>query len=437
MKITVIRTAMFRGKSKDAMKPLIFGILAALTPPPWEVTYYDDRIETLPDLIDGQILAISADTFSARRAYKLASRYRREGLLIVMGGFHPTVCPNEASQYADVILCGDAEDTWPHLLRDYAQGCVKPLYSQTEGEPAPMLAAGLRNLPYKGKRYQPLGILQFSRGCKFHCDFCSVKTMYPGAVRKLSPDSIAEEVRLTREKLIFFADDNLLSDEKSALELFSILKPLHKKWACQISIEAAGNESLLTQMKESGCILVLIGFESLNESALHQMNKQANLRAGAYEKAIETIHRHGIMIYGTFVFGYDGDVAEDIEKTMNFAISNHLAVANFNPLIPMPGTDLYRRLGEECRLLYNGVWWNCDNYRYGDTAYLPRGMTPDELRDYCRRARFSFYGPRSILKRMLGLSLYRKPYQAVIYLILNLVSALEIHRKQGKYLGGD
>lgn len=437
MKITVIRSAMFEGKSKDAMKPLIFGILSALTPPAWEITFYDDRIESLPDSIDGHILAISTDTFSARRAYRLAGRYRREGLLIVMGGFHPTVCPEEVLRYADVVLIGDAEDTWPQLLRDYARGCPKSRYDGTGGVHAPMLAAGLKDTPYTGKRYLRLGILQLSRGCKFRCDFCSIKTMYPGAVRQLLPESVAEEVRRTKERLIFFADDNLLLDEKSAMELFSVLKPLRKKWACQISMEAAANEALLTQMKESGCIMVLMGFESLNESALRQMNKQANLRIGAYEKAIRTIHSHGLMIYGTFVLGYDGDVAADVERTMNFALAHRLAVANFNPLIPMPGTDVYRRLKEEGRLLYNGTWWNCDTYRYGDTAYLPRGMTPDELRDSCRSARYAFYSPRSIIRRLTGLSLYRNPGRAFIYLTLNLVSAWEIRRKQGKILGGD
>lgn len=437
MKVTLIRAGLFPGRSHDAMKPGVFRIAAALLPENVQLDCYDDRIEALPERIESDIIAISTDTFSARRAYLLAKKYKRKYNLIVLGGFHPTVCPEEAGTYADVVMMGDAEATWPPFFSDIKQGTVKSLYDGTKCSQVPMAVTAGNDAPYYGKRYIKVGMIQFSRGCKFHCDFCSVKSMYPGVVRQKSLTDLIAEIKSTKEKLLFFVDDNLFLDEGSARKLFLAVKPLKKKWACQISLEVAKNANLLKLMKESGCILVLIGFESLKKENLLKMNKQANLETRDYEAAIQTIYAQGIMIYGTFVLGYDGDTTEDARIIMEFALQHNMAVANFNPLIPMPGTALYSRLQSEGRLLYNGKWWLDDTYHYGDTAFLPVGMTPEELRDCCRKVRYEYYNFRNILKRAWRLKIHRRPYGFFVYMMLNLVSALEIRRKQGRLLGGD
>lgn len=432
VRVVLIRVSMMAGRGHDAMKPLIFPIVESVLPPYAALTCYDERVERLPDTIDADIIAFSVETFAAKHAYALAKRYKRESNLIVMGGFHPSALPDEALQYADTVITGDAEDTWPSLMRDFSEGHVKRRYDSSN-------RTALRSIDYNsalfaGKKYNRIGLVQFSRGCKFHCDFCSVRSFYACGVRQKAEETIVEDIRCIREKVLFFIDDNLFYDEASAVRLFRAIKPLKKKWACQISMDVAQNDRLLRLMKESGCVLVLIGFESLKRENLKQMNKQANIGNAGYEHIIRNIYRHGLMIYATFVCGYDHDTPDDIAETMRFALRNGFAAANFNPLIPMPGTDLYARFEKENRLLYD-KWWLQEGYRYGDTAFVPARMTPRELMEACKNARFAFNTFGSMLYRLVRGGAYRHPVSLAVFLILNIVSRREIHRKQGRVLG--
>jgi radical SAM superfamily enzyme YgiQ (UPF0313 family) len=432
MKVSIIKVNMFEGRSKDALKPLIFPILAGLTPKEIEMNYLDDRVEVLPDTLDSDVIALSFDTFAAKRAYSLAKKYKTTSNLIVLGGFHPSIMQEEAKAYADVLLLGDAEDTWPKFIEDALHGSVKSEYISSGV--AEFGCIDTNHEAFRGKHYQKLGIVQFSRGCKYGCDFCSIKAMYPGRVRQKSIDIIVKEIKAMKEKLLFFVDDNLFLDETSAKELFQAIKPLKKKWACQISMEVAAKDELLRMMRESGCVLVLMGFESLNKDNLKRMNKSANLAIYTYEQAISNIYKHGLLIYATFVLGYDEDTPDSIEATMRFALKHNFAVANFNPLIPLPGTPLYDRLKKEGRLLYD-PWWLEASYCYGDTAFLPKGMSPEALKEGCKSARFRYYGMKSILKRLFSNRLHLKPGNFFLYLAVNIISNIEIHRKQGKLLG--
>lgn len=430
MKITFIRVNMFERISSDAMKPILFGIIKSLTPAEFEIEFLDERAESLPEKINSDIIAFSVETYTAKRAYILAKKYRTDKNIIVMGGFHASVMPEEMLQYADTVLIGDAEDTWGDFLADCQKGRPKERYCSGEALP-------LRPVPYFPEiyrhKYYGIGVYQISRGCKFNCDFCSIKTMYK-CVRRKPAEMIAEELKQSKEKIIFFVDDNLFYDRASAMELFKAIAPLKKKWACQISMDAARDDELLLEMKRSGCFLVLMGFESLNSESLKEMHKSANA-AGDYEKIIGNIYRHGLLIYGTFVMGLDADKPDVFEKTYDFAVRNNIAVTNFNSLIPMPGTGVYKRMEQENRLLYK-KWWLSDKYRYGDVAYQPKNMTPDELRDGCMKMRTDFYSVRCILKRLFGSRHNWKPENLFVFLMVNFISRREINKKQGQLLGG-
>lgn len=431
MKITFIRLNMFEHISSDAMKPLLFGIIRSITPQDVEIDFIDERVERLPEHIDSDIIAFSVETYTAKRAYILSRKYSTDRNTIVMGGFHAAVMPEEMEKYADVVLVGDAEDTWNVFLEDYQKGTVKKRYVSTEAMPLTIL----KDDPsvYKHK-YHGIGIYQISRGCKFNCDFCSIKTMYK-CVRRKSADMIVEELKASKEKIIFFVDDNLFYDKEEALQIFDRIAPLKKRWACQISMDAAGDDEILSAMKKAGCFLVLIGFESLNPESLRQMKKSANLGAKDYEEIIQRIYRHKLLIYGTFVLGYDGDGPQVFEEIFNFAIKNRLAVTNFNPLIPMPGTGVYARMEKEGRLLYK-KWWLSDRYRYGETAYLPANMTSQELKEGCLEIRTRFYSIPCIIRRLFTNRVNWNPMNLMVFLLVNFISRKEIKSKQGQMLGG-
>ncbi len=434
MKVTLIKVSMLAGRGYDAMKPLIFSIFDAITPKDIEMEYIDERIEELPERIDSDIIALSVETFAAKRAYIIADKYKTENNRIVMGGFHPTALPEEALEHCDTVLVGDAEETWCGFLEDHKIGEAKRIYISDNTAPLPRI--DFNSKAFDGKRYNRIGLVQFSRGCKFNCDFCSVNSFYGCNIRQKDIESVVEEIRGIKEKILFFIDDNIFLDEESAKSLFYAIKPLKKKWACQISMDIAFNDGLLECMRECGCILVLIGFESLDTENLKQMNKTANLKISKYGEAIRNIYRHRLMIYATFVLGYDHDTPESIRATLKFAADNNFAAANFNPLIPMPGTKLYSRLEDEGRLLFD-KWWLKEGYKYGDSAFVPLAMAPEELKDGCMQARYEFNTYKSIFKRLFSCRVYRNPLRAAVFLILNIVSRKEIHRKQGKDLGGE
>lgn len=430
MKITFIRLNMFENISSDAMKPVLFAIIKGLTPAEHEICFLDERVERLPEQIDSDIIAFSVETYTAKRAYILAKKYKTQKNIIVMGGFHASVMSDEMLRYADTVLVGDAEDTWGDFLADCVKGAPAHKYISEEKHPLTAVpdVPGIYRHNYYG-----IGVYQLSRGCKFNCEFCSIKTMYR-CVRRKPRDVIYEELKAAREKIIFFADDNLFYDKNSALELFQKIAPLKKKWACQISLDAAGDDDILKAMKRAGCFLVLIGFESLNTGSLTEMNKRANICAD-YTEIIRRIYRHRLLVYGTFVLGCDGDDTDVFDATYKFAVENKIAVTNFNPLIPMPGTGVYKRMEKEGRLLYK-KWWLSDRYRYGETAFIPKQMSPEQLRDGCLKMRTDFYSARCILKRLFSNPINFIPLNFFVFILANLISHREILRKQGQLLGG-
>jgi len=431
LKITFIRLNMFEHISSDAMKPILFGLIYNLTPKTFELEFLDERVKPLPETIDSDIIAFSVETYTAKRAYIMARKYKTPKNRIVMGGFHPSVLPDEVLKYADTVLIGDAEDTWPELLQDCLEGTYKQIYQSKE---TCKLESSETSVPIYKHKYHNIGVYQASRGCKFHCDFCSIKTLYQN-VRQKPLEMVYEELKAMKEKIIFFADDNLFLDEASAINLFRTIAPLKKKWACQISMDVAKNDQLLFEMKKAGCFLVLIGFETLDPKGLQTMNKAANKSMQNYEEVIAKIHKHRMLIYGTFVFGYDTDTQAVFEKTYDFAVKNRLAVTNFNVLIPMPGTKVYERLEKENRLRYK-KWWLSDQFRYGEAAYTPALLTPEQLYDGCHRIRSKFYSISCIMKRLVLNPAHYSPRNMMIYCLINFISKKEIRAKRAQLLGG-
>jgi len=229
-------------------------------------------------------------------------------------------------------------------------------------------------------------------------------------------------------------DDNLYWRRDAFVALMHALAPLRMRWCCQITIDVARDDELLDLMAQAGCELALIGFESLERDSLKQMRKNWNGVSGAYEDVIRRFHTRGIMIYGTFVFGYDADTPESFDRAAAFARKHSLCIANFNPLTPMPGTALYDRLRKEGRL-FRDQWWLEPTFRYGDAIFLPRGLSAAELSDGPMRARRAFYSYRSIAGRALhGAPMWRSPHKIGTMLLANWISRREIMRKQGRPL---
>jgi radical SAM superfamily enzyme YgiQ (UPF0313 family) len=403
MRLTLVQPAIGRKSGVDYMRtwqmePLPIALLAALTPNDVEVAFHDDRMEPIPYDRPTDLVAIPVETYTAKRAYQIASEFRRRRIPVVMGGFHATLMTQEVAEYAEAVVVGEAEDIWPDVIEDARGGRLRRMYS-SNGQPDLAKVRYDRSI-FRGRRYLPLGLVETGRGCRFPCDFCAIQTFFQRTSRHRPIDTIvAELLSLKAEKrLFFFVDDNFAADLGYARDLAEALKPVGVRWVTQMSINAAHDEAFLAALAASGCAGVLIGFESLDKTVLRNMRKNFNTMRGGFAAALANLRRYGIRVYGTFVFGYDGERPESFDESAQFAIDNRFYLAAFNHLTPFPGTPLFGRLRSEGRLLYER-WWLDDRYGYNGIPFQPQTMEPDEIRQGCLRARREFYTWRSMLQR--------------------------------------
>ncbi len=380
------------------MESLPAATLAGLTPNDIEVKFYDDRLETVPVDEPTDLVAISVETYTAKRAYQIASDYRARGVPVVMGGFHASLRPNEVARYAESVVIGEAEKIWGNLLDDARHGTLQKTY-KGEGRPSLETMRPDRSI-FRGKRYLPIGLVEAGRGCHLRCEFCAVQTVFERTQTRRPIDRILDELRALKDhkRIFFFVDDNITSNISQAKEFFRALIPLKIRWVSQASINAAHDEEFLDLLVRSGCQGVLIGFESLNPANLTAMDKTFNMAKGGFEKALANLRRHKIRVYGTFIFGYDGDTPDSFKPTLEFAQHHGFYIAAFNHLTPFPGTPLYKRLETEGRLLYED-WWLDERYSYNRIPFQPKGMSPEVLQRECLATRREFYSWRSIMRR--------------------------------------
>jgi radical SAM superfamily enzyme YgiQ (UPF0313 family) len=403
MRLTLVHPAVGRRPGVDYMRtwqmePLPIAVLAALTPKDVSIAFYDDRMEKIDFDRPADLVAIPVETYTAKRAYQIASEFRRRRVPVVMGGFHATLMTDEVKDYAEAVVVGEAEELWPLVVEDARAGRLKPIY-QSNSQPDLGQVRYDRSL-FRGRRYLRLGLVETGRGCRFPCDFCAVQTFFQRTARHRPIDAIVSEIASLKDekKLFFFVDDNFAADLSFARDLAEALAPLGIRWVTQMSINAAHDEAFLAALARAGCSGVLIGFESLDEGVLRAMKKRFNTMRGGFTPALANLRRHGIRVYGTFVFGYDGERADAFDEAAEFAIDHRFYLAAFNHLTPFPGTPLFARLKQEGRLLYER-WWLDERYGYNGIPFQPKTMAPDDIRQGCLRARRRFYSWKSIVRR--------------------------------------
>jgi len=440
MKITFVLPAIGKKKGEryiktwQAMEPVTISTLKALTPPDVETEFFDDRTELVDCGTRTDLAAITVEVYTARRAYLIAERFRRRGVPVIMGGYHATLCPDEVSRHADSILVGNAEEVWGGVLRDLREGKLKKRY---DGRPAFRDLRPDRSI-FNGKRYSSVGVVETGRGCLFDCEFCAITAFHRGTYHKKPVDYIVRDVKAglaAGKKFFFFADDNFVAEPKHTVELLKALAPLRIRWTGQGSLTMARNPELLKWLRESGCSVMLIGYESLENENLAQMNKSWNARLGEMDDLTETLHAAGLNIYSTFVFGFDHDSEALFRRTVDFALKHKFFFAAFNHLLPMPGTKLYARLLREGKI-FQDEWWLDPAYTYGAVTFKPQAMPAAHMSQLCRLARKRFYTVPSIFKRSFAvLQRSRDPLLYGYFWYLNLQMNAEVDEKMGLPMG--
>lgn len=376
--------------------PLTLPTLAALIPEdlPHTVTCHDEGIADLPDDFAADLVGITVITGTAPRAYELAARLRARGIVVVMGGPHPTLVPDDAQPHADAVVVGYAEDEWPRLLRDAVAGRLQARYAQQPG-----LVIGDRPLPRRDvlprSRYLTKDVFEATRGCVHQCEFCVVPSAWPGRPLQKPPEEIVADIRRNRARRAIFVDLNLIADRGYALRLFAALRPLRIQWFGLATTLLAHDQELLDAAADSGCRGLLMGLESIDGAALKGMRKGFNDPA-RYGEVVSRLHERGIALQGCFVFGNDHDTPEVFLKTARFAVETGIDLPRFAILTPFPGTPLHRRLDAAGRILSRD--W--ERYDGQHVVFQPARMSVDELERGTEAAWLHAYSWRAMFSRL-------------------------------------
>lgn len=373
------------------------GILMARTPPDIEVIYTDDVVrpfDVATDVKDVDLVGISVDSKTARRSYDIAAAYRARGVPVILGGIHPTACPDEALEHADCVVAGEADVVWPRVIDDFKAGRLQRLY-KPELPDLEHMPDARRDL-FTSKKYVPFQVVQTMRGCPYPCEFCSVSTANGKTFRFRPVDDVVRELR-SLDRMIMFADDNVMIHRAYSKELFEKMTPLKKHWIGQCSLATVKKIENVKLMAESGCKALFIGFESVDDETVKFTGKRQN-RPSAYREVIDMLHDHGISVWGSFVFGFDTDTLSVFDRTVEEAIAMKLTMASFAILTPYPGTPLYKRLLHEGRLT-DPKWWLGRDHDKGSPYFEPTHMTREQLKEGWVKAWKDFYTFSSMWRR--------------------------------------
>jgi radical SAM superfamily enzyme YgiQ (UPF0313 family) len=362
--------------------PIGLGIVAALTPPSWDIRLLDENWEPF-SYQEADLVGITAFTASANRAYKIASIYRQRGVPVVIGGIHASMCPEEALGFADAVVIGEAEDVWPQVIADVEAGHLQKIYKAglTDLSGAPNTRRDLFDPRYM------LASVQTSRGCPMDCEFCSVTAFNGRRYRRRPPNEVLAELETIPEKMIFFVDDNIIGygkeSREQALEIFKgmVERKLNKWWFCQASLNFGDDDEVVSWAGRAGCKMVFLGLEAEEEGALEEVNKQLNIKRGVnyYSQAFRRINKAGIAVLGAFIFGMDGDTAGKLQQRAEYMINNDIDVMQTTFLTPLPGTRVFDRYRKEKRLLYTDFPEDWDHYDMTEVIHRPGSIEPDHL----------------------------------------------------------
>ncbi|MDH4129205.1 MAG: B12-binding domain-containing radical SAM protein [Spirochaetota bacterium] len=410
---TVTLSETTRVKSPPAMRipPLSLAILASITPDDFEIEVIDEEVENIDYDINCDLVGISCMTSNAPRAYEVGKEFKKRGKTVVYGGVHPSCMPNEALQYGDSVVSGEAEGAWEVLLEDYRKGELKPIYRNFEPDLSGYPLAKRDLVKRKGVMFDLQPIIT-TRGCPYSCEFCYSPEFYGRTLRHIPTDRVIEDIVKSNSKIAFFLDDNIIGKPSYAKELFTKMKPLNIKWGAQASISFVKDGELMKLARDSGCGLLFFGLETVSKDQLKNHRKGIK-EINKLEDSIKRVQDLGIHFHASIVFGFDDDTESVFDDTLEFLIKNKIGSLNLNMLTPFPGTRLYKRFKEENRLL-------TENWRYFDCRTVvikPKNMTPMQLFNGFLKVKTEFSSFSSILKRFPSKGNWSHP---LLYAALNL-----------------
>ncbi len=377
---------------------LVFPLLAAMTPDHWEVEL---RLEVVDDVdfdSDADIVGIGTMGHATLRGIHIAREFRRRGKTVIMGGYMASLIPSYLRSHVDSVIVGDAEISYPRLLRDFEEsGRVDPVYDQ----PVDTLA-GLPVPRYElllDKKIGGMLPVQAGRGCPHSCSFCSIACIYRGRYLPRPVGEVVRDVLTVRSlgvKRFYLIDDNIVSNPSYLEELCDAIEPLRMTWATQCSLELSRHPALLDRVRRAGAVMMSFGVESISQEGLDRLNKKW-LRVDRHSDSIRKLGDAGIMVSSEMMVGTDGDTEESIRATRDFIEELRIPVPRFYILTPMPGTVLFDEMKADGRLLTD----NIEEYDGSRCVHRPEKISPERLTELYWWLYECLFTVRSILRRTI------------------------------------
>jgi radical SAM superfamily enzyme YgiQ (UPF0313 family) len=416
-----------------SMAPLSLAYIAALTPEDkYKIIIIDENIEPL-DYPNADIVGITSYTTHVRRAYEIAQVYRKKSVPVVMGGIHVSTMPDEALNYCDAVVIGEAESLWHRVLDDFENKHLQPKYY------AELLP--LAGMPFPKRKYMQnerylWGTILTSRGCPMDCSFCSVTKFNGRKFRRRKVEDVISELSDIKSKFVMFVDDNIIGHESSGgdsnndgkrwLEQFfrTIIKNKIKKYFyVQASLELGEDLGLLKLAYKAGVRTALLGIESVELDSLEIYNKNLNaayIKKHSYLQLIKNIRKSGIVIVGCFILGCDNDTVKSFKKTLDFVLESGIDILQITKPTPLPGTKFYNELSEQNRIIdtkYPDAW---QYYTFTRMLFKPRLLEIEEVYQGIHYIKKNFYAPWTKMKRLFRTLFDTKSItSAIVMLILN------------------
>mgnify|MGYP001483609496 CR=1 FL=1 len=350
--------------------PVNLGVIAALSKGHF-VKLIDEDEEEIIYSKNWDLVGITVVTFTFQAAFKIADRFKKLGVKVVLGGVHATLKPQDCLKHADAVVVGEAENVWSKLLRDLEKNKLKKIYKSKElvnMDDVPMPDNSL--YPYK----YTFGAIQTSRGCTNTCKFCYLRSMPWKKFRHMSVNRAIKEMKRVKQKYLIFSDDNMFLDREYCLELFKAMRPLKKLWWSQAPVNIGLDEELLQAMKKSGCYCVAIGFQTVNQDSADWVKIRQN-KVIQYKKIVSNLHKYKIMVQSYFMLGFDYDKKDVFKKTTQMIKDIDLDDAYLYIVTPYPGTELYNKYEKEERIITKDL----KKYGWYNATFKPKHMTPKEL----------------------------------------------------------
>ncbi|MCI6537722.1 B12-binding domain-containing radical SAM protein [uncultured Eubacterium sp.] len=387
------------GQANSITGPLILG--GILKRAGHQVEVYEELNARLPLkklLRDTDIFCLSLMSSNAPRGYELADIIHREtDAKVIIGGIHPTSLPQEALQHADQVIVGEGEQVILDVIEGRRREPIVSGITLSHVDEAPFPDYSILKTPCVAAN------VISTRGCPYCCTFCTTSRMF-APYRQRSVDNVIAEIRMYKQmgfRYLNFEDDNFTADKERAKEICR--RMIRENLVFKESFffgrtDMANDEELLQLLHDAHLTRVLIGIESLNQSALDSIHKGQNIedirRAGA------ACEKYKIRMIASIVLGLDEDTKKDMDRSIAFAKSIHAYQLQPAILTPFPGTPVYEQFCQEHRML-PGDWSRFDMMH---VTFLPAHMTPWELQETFYQASRSFYDFRSIrdIRRIFG-----------------------------------